>query len=49
MENINDTYGHRYPGVPHGFANYFPQLKISQKWRDEFDQGVQWLLQNVAA
>lgn len=37
----------RYPGVPHGFASVFPQLKISQKWRDDFDEGVQWLLKKV--
>lgn len=36
----------RYPGVPHGFSIVFPQLKKSQKWRDDFDQGVQWLLRN---
>lgn len=38
----------RYPGVPHGFASVFPQLKISQKWRDDFDVGVHWLLGNVS-
>lgn len=36
-----------YPGVPHGFASIFPQLKISHKWRDDFDEGVQWLLKDV--
>lgn len=37
-----------YPGVPHGFSIVFPQLKKSKKWRDDFDQGVQWLLCNAA-
>lgn len=36
-----------YPGVPHGFASIFPQLGISRKWRDDFDEGVQWLLKGV--
>ena len=37
----------RYPGVPHGFAQHMPQLKISQKWRNEFHEGIQWLLQQT--
>ena len=41
---MND-FSHRYPGVPHGFVNYFPELKICQKWEDDFDQGLHWLLQ----
>ena len=34
-----------YPGVPHDFANLFPGLKISQRWRDDCDEGTRWLLQ----
>ncbi|KAL5526185.1 hypothetical protein ACEPAG_7524 [Sanghuangporus baumii] len=33
-----------YPGVPHGFDVYYPELKISQKWRADFHIGMQWLL-----
>ncbi|KAL5526137.1 hypothetical protein ACEPAG_7475 [Sanghuangporus baumii] len=33
-----------YPGVPHGFDIYYPELKISQKCRADFHAGMQWLL-----
>ncbi|EJD06347.1 uncharacterized protein FOMMEDRAFT_144445 [Fomitiporia mediterranea MF3/22] len=33
-----------YPGVPHGFAAFYPKLAISAKWRTDLDTGVQWLL-----
>ncbi|KAI5117941.1 hypothetical protein M0805_002054 [Coniferiporia weirii] len=32
-----------YPGVPHGFASYFPQLAASARWRADLDVGLRWL------
>jgi len=33
-----------YPGLPHAFSEYLPQLKVSQKWMAEFLDGLGWLL-----
>lgn len=33
-----------YPGVPHMFFAFFPQLKISQKFVEDTTKGAEWLL-----
>jgi len=33
-----------YPGVPHGFSGFRPELKISQKYREDTNKGLKWLL-----
>ncbi|KID97009.1 alpha/beta hydrolase fold-3 domain-containing protein, partial [Metarhizium majus ARSEF 297] len=35
-----------YPGVPHGFADVFPELKIARKYRIDTMKGFGWLLGN---
>ncbi|KAK8187821.1 Alpha/Beta hydrolase protein, partial [Phyllosticta capitalensis] len=34
-----------YPGLPHGFWGFFPQLKASAKWWRETVEGLKWLLE----
>jgi acetyl esterase/lipase len=33
-----------YPGLPHGFHSYFPQLKSSQQFVKDAAGGIGWLL-----
>ncbi|KAJ6537143.1 Alpha/Beta hydrolase protein [Mycena capillaripes] len=33
-----------YPGLPHGFHAFFPQLAASRKWDVDFRAGLGWLL-----
>ena len=33
-----------YPGLPHGFWSFFPQLNKTKQWFDETLEGIQWLL-----
>lgn len=37
-----------YPGLPHGFHNYFPNLGICQKLDSDFREGLRWLLSRDA-
>ncbi len=37
-------YENRYPGLPHGAHNIFPDLQISKKWQKDFKDGLLWLL-----
>lgn len=34
-----------YPGLPHGFWGFFPQLKATAKWWRETIEGLRWLLE----
>ncbi|KAF9269640.1 hypothetical protein L218DRAFT_953264 [Marasmius fiardii PR-910] len=34
-----------YPGVPHGFDAPFFDIKKATKFREDFDDGIQWLLE----
>jgi hypothetical protein len=33
-----------YPGLPHGFWGFFPDLKISAKQKRDAEEGLKWLL-----
>ncbi|KAL5526997.1 hypothetical protein ACEPAF_8726 [Sanghuangporus sanghuang] len=33
-----------YTGVPHGFNTVYPELRISEKWDEDFHAGMEWLL-----
>ena len=33
-----------YPGVPHGFNGFFPQLTLAQKYEQDTMDGMSWLL-----
>ena len=37
-----------YPGLPHGFFAFAPEMKASEKWRLDTVKGMRWLL-NVQA
>jgi acetyl esterase/lipase len=39
------TWLHVYSGFPHGFMG-FPQLKESEKWRENIYQSIKWLLKD---
>lgn len=34
-----------YPGLPHGFNSFFPQLKESQRYTKDTADGLGWLLE----
>lgn len=34
-----------YPGVPHGFHNFFSELKVAQKYMKDAVDAVGWLLE----
>ncbi|KAF9254822.1 hypothetical protein L218DRAFT_409947 [Marasmius fiardii PR-910] len=36
-----------YPGVPHGFEVFYFHIKQAVKFRENFDKGVQWLLEGA--
>lgn len=38
------TQIHVYPGVTHAFDSMFPQLSISEKFRQDRSEGFAWLL-----
>ncbi|EMD36108.1 hypothetical protein CERSUDRAFT_85210 [Gelatoporia subvermispora B] len=38
-----------YPGVPHHFHYFFPQIKLSMKFVEESKYGLRWLLSQVEA
>ncbi|KAF8514363.1 Alpha/Beta hydrolase protein [Hysterangium stoloniferum] len=38
-----------YPGVPHGFHVFFPDMKASHKQKADFKAAVRWLLSGVNA
>ncbi|KAF2135204.1 uncharacterized protein K452DRAFT_281860 [Aplosporella prunicola CBS 121167] len=33
-----------YPGLPHSFWSFFPQLEASKKWKIDTMEGMKWLL-----
>ncbi|KAL7932782.1 Alpha/Beta hydrolase protein [Trichoderma chlorosporum] len=33
-----------YPGLPHGFWGFFPDMKVSAKQRQDAEEGLKWLL-----
>ena len=35
-----------YPGLPHGFWAFFPQLSGSKKHDEDAREGLEWLLSN---
>jgi len=37
-----------YPGVPHGFWSFFPDLNVSRKFVQDTVKGVEWILQQGA-
>ncbi|KAH8109262.1 Alpha/Beta hydrolase protein [Phellopilus nigrolimitatus] len=36
-----------YPGMPHAFYKFFPQLAASAKWRTDVESGARWLLESA--
>ncbi|TFY65856.1 hypothetical protein EVG20_g5227 [Dentipellis fragilis] len=38
---------YKYPGVPHGFHVFFPELKLAKRFKEEFQQSLRWLLEGA--
>ncbi|KAK0644755.1 AB hydrolase superfamily protein B1A11.02 [Lasiodiplodia hormozganensis] len=36
-----------YPGLPHSFWSFFPQLQASKQWPQDTQDGVEWLLKTT--